>query len=122
MVITGGAEGLRPFFYDDGRRGMDGRGEFLLAAQIVLESLYPATLVVGGTSYPCARGGDEWELERQRGGFDDESEARVRVRTSLMPTRPEKNTAATLDGRNFVIDDVARATGDVAWAITLRNG
>jgi hypothetical protein len=101
---------------------MDGRNEFLLAAQDELEALYPATLGIGEDEFPCARGGEEWELERQRGGYDDESEARVRVKTALVPDRPEKNAAVTLDGLAYVVDDVSKAVGDVAWCLSLRKG
>lgn len=101
---------------------MDGRSEFLMEAQLELEVLYPGVLTVDGTQMACARGGEEWELERERGGLDDDSEARVRVRVELLPERPAKNTVVDLDGRSFVVDEVARLSGDVVWNISLKRG
>ena len=90
-------------------------------AQELLEELYPARLIYEGKELDCARGGVEWEMEREAGGFQDESEARVRVRMELMPARPKKNAPVILDGRDYAVDDVARAVGDEVWCLALRR-
>lgn len=98
---------------------MEGVIEYLEEEAVFMESLYPGTLVMGEEVFSVARGGEEWELERQRGGYSDESEARVRLRKSLKPDRPVKRAAVTLDGRDFWIDDVQDRTGGVVWVLTL---
>ena len=98
---------------------MEGREDFLMAAQMLGEGQRPGVLVFDGQTVACARGGEEWELERSRGGFDNQSEARVRVRKALLRSRPQKRDQVTLDGRAFTVDDVAGRAGDVAWSMTL---
>lgn len=100
---------------------MEGIVDFLEEEAVFLEQVYPGTLVMDGESYAVARGGEEWELERQRGGYEDESEARVRVRKSLVPVRPVKRKAVTLDGRPYVVDDVQERTGGVVWVLSLKR-
>jgi len=39
----------------------------------------------------------------------------------LMPARPKKNAPVILDGRDYAVDDVARAVGDEVWCLALRR-
>jgi len=93
--------------------------EFLEAAFALNVAQRPGVLVIGEEEVTCARGSEEWELERKRGGYDNESEARVRIRKTDLSARPEKRMKAVLDGRNYTVDDVSARAGDVAWSVTL---
>jgi len=98
---------------------MEGRTEFLKAAFALNVAQRPGALVIEGKEVTCARGGEEWELERKRGGYDNESEARVRILKDDLSARPVKRGKVTLDGRAYTIDDVSARAGDVAWSVTL---
>jgi hypothetical protein len=104
-----------------GMVGFDGQGDFLMDAQLSLEAMFPGVLEIEGVSVPVAVGGNEWQSRRIRGGFDDESEARVRVRMSLLAERPAKGVPVVLDGRRFTVDEVAAGAPDVAWSLALKR-
>ncbi len=98
------------------------RIEFLDRAQEVLEEMFPGTMTVGAESFSVARSGEDRTEAAEVGGFEEEVRVTVRVRLVNVPAGGwEKETAATLDGREMRVLECLREIGDVAWSVELET-
>ena len=78
-----------------------------MSVQTELEAVYPATIVVGATSYACAglMAGQTEEL--QDGGFVGMFDAAFLVRRSVIGTAPTVGTTITSGGRSYRVSRVS---------------
>lgn len=103
----------------------DGKAAFLLAAQEVLEGIFPGVLVVRGESLACARSSDERDDRAEPGGYEEDVAVSVRVRTTLLESvlgtggALAKDEQVSLDGRAMRVGACGLEAGDVAWWVEL---
>lgn len=100
---------------------VDGKADFLLAAQLQLEALFPGSVDFGAGSLVCARSGEVYDDEAEPGGYHLDESVSIRVRTSLLPTKPDLGDTCTLDSRTLRVERVTLESDDVAWNIELRE-
>ena len=98
-----------------------GRAAFLMVAQLALEGVFPGTLEVDGLEHPIARTASEYEEDPERGGYEENAQASVRLRTELRAERIPNDELVSLDGREMRVLQSGLEPGDVAWWISLRE-
>jgi hypothetical protein len=95
---------------------------FLEKAQEAFESVFPGSMTYNGATFACARSGEDVVEAAEPGGYENEGRVMVRVRVANLPAAGlPRETAVSLDGREYRVEECLLEPGDVAWSVELET-
>jgi hypothetical protein len=93
--------------------------KFLKKSQDVLEEIWGDEINLGGTLYPCAIASRRLGGTMGQGGNIKEGFLNLRIRKSVLPTKPEDGVTFFIhEGRRWRVDEVKDQSVDDVWALS----
>ena len=95
--------------------------EFAKMGAEVVERLNAGTVTIGGETYAAAVGKDPLTSGAARGGEFYEGDRIVHIRKEILPVKPERKTAVTLEGTLWtVVSSKGEEAAAVVWSLHLK--